>query len=103
MTITIASIQSRVAAHYGLTDADMRSQCRERRVARPRQVAMYLAVRVAGKSRAMTGRRFGGRHHTTVMSALVQIDRRLDAAIFALGVEIGGGMTGWPAGGAVEA
>ena len=73
--ITIASIQSRVAAHYGLTDADMRSQCRERRVARPRQVAMYLARRLTDKSLPFIGRRFGGRDHTTVIHAVRQIEK----------------------------
>ena len=72
--ITIASIQSRVAAHYGLTDADMRSQCRKRVVARPRQVAMYLARRMTDKSLPFIGRRFGGRDHTTVIHAIRAVE-----------------------------
>src|SRR3546814_12581730 len=65
--ITIDDIQRRVAEHYRLKPADMVSARRAREVARPRQVAMYLAKRLTPRSLPEIGRRFGGRDHTTVM------------------------------------
>jgi len=59
-------------------------------VARPRQVAMYLAKKLTPRSLPEIGRRFGGRDHTTVMHAVKRIeelrasDREIDADVTAL-------------------
>ncbi len=73
--ITIEEIQKAVVEHYGLRMADMTSARRQRQVARPRQVAMYLAKLLTPRSLPEIGRRFGGRDHTTVMHAVRQIER----------------------------
>ncbi len=73
--ITIEEIQKAVVEHYGLRMADMTSARRQRQVARPRQVAMYLAKLLTPRSLPEIGRRFGGREHTTVMHAVRQIER----------------------------
>ena len=72
--ITIEEIQKRVAEHYGIKLSDMHSARRARVVARPRQVAMYLAKQLTPRSLPEIGRRFGGRDHTTVMHAIKKIE-----------------------------
>ncbi len=61
----------------------MHSARRARAVARPRQVAMYLAKQLTSRSLPEIGRKFGGRDHTTVMHALRKIDelRQQDIAL----------------------
>lgn len=71
---TIAEIQARVAGFYHIPLIEMTSARRAREVARPRQVAMYLAKRLTPNSLPAIGRRFGGRDHTTVMHAVRQIE-----------------------------
>jgi len=79
--VTIEEIQKRVAEHYNIRLADMHSARRARAVARPRQVAMYLAKQLTSRSLPEIGRKFGGRDHTTVMHAVKKIDelRQADA------------------------
>ncbi len=81
--ITIDEIQKRVAEHYNIKVSDMHSARRARVVARPRQVAMYLAKQLTPRSLPEIGRRFGGRDHTTVMHAIRKIEelRTSDAVI----------------------
>jgi chromosomal replication initiator protein len=72
--VTIEEIQKRVAEHYSIRLADMHSARRARAVARPRQVAMYLAKQLTPRSLPEIGRKFGGRDHTTVMYAIRKIE-----------------------------
>ena len=72
--MTIDDIQKRVAEHFNVRVADMHSARRARAVARPRQVAMYLAKQLTSRSLPEIGRKFGGRDHTTVMHAVKKIE-----------------------------
>ncbi len=72
--ITIDEIQKRVAEHYNIKLADMHSARRSRVVARPRQVAMYLAKQLTPRSLPEIGRKFGGRDHTTVIHAVRKVE-----------------------------
>ncbi|MFZ4111528.1 MAG: helix-turn-helix domain-containing protein, partial [Polymorphobacter sp.] len=72
--LTIDEIQRKVAEYYALKMADLLSARRAREVARPRQVAMYLAKKLTPRSLPEIGRRFGGRDHTTVMHAVKRIE-----------------------------
>ena len=72
--VTIEDIQKLVAEHYRIRIADMHSARRARAVARPRQVAMYLAKQLTPRSLPEIGRKFGGRDHTTVMHAIRKIE-----------------------------
>ena len=72
--VTIDEIQKRVAEHFNIRVTDMHSARRARAVARPRQVAMYLAKQLTSRSLPEIGRKFGGRDHTTVMHAVRKID-----------------------------
>lgn len=81
--VTIDEIQRRVCDHFRIRQAEMSSARRAREVARPRQIAMYLAKQLTPRSLPEIGRRFGGRDHTTVIHAVRQIEklRALDAEL----------------------
>jgi len=72
--VTIDEIQRRVAEHFNIRLSEMTSERRARAVARPRQVAMYLAKQLTTRSLPEIGRKFGGRDHTTVMHAVRKIE-----------------------------
>jgi chromosomal replication initiator protein len=72
--ITIEEIQKKVAEHFNIKLAEMASARRSRQVARPRQVAMYLAKQLTSRSLPEIGRKFGGRDHTTVMHAVKKVE-----------------------------
>jgi chromosomal replication initiator protein len=72
--VTIEEIQRKVAEHFNIKMAEMTSTRRARIVARPRQVAMYLAKQLTPRSLPEIGRKFGGRDHTTVMHAVKKIE-----------------------------
>jgi len=87
--ITIDEIQRKVAEHYNIRLADMHSARRSRNVARPRQVAMYLAKQLTARSLPEIGRKFGGRDHTTVMHAVRKVEElSVEDASFAQDVEV---------------
>lgn len=72
--VTIEEIQKQVANHFNIRVSDMHSARRARSVARPRQVAMYLAKQLTARSLPEIGRKFGGRDHTTVMHAVRKVE-----------------------------
>jgi chromosomal replication initiator protein len=71
--VTIDEIQKKVAEHYSIRLTDMSSARRARAVARPRQIAMYLAKQLTSRSLPEIGRKFGNRDHTTVMHAVSRV------------------------------
>ena len=71
--VTIEEIQKRVAEQWGIRLTDMTSARRSRNVARPRQVAMYLAKMFTDRSLPEIGRMFGNRDHTTVIHGIKQV------------------------------
>jgi chromosomal replication initiator protein len=87
--VTIDEIQKRVADHYNLRISDMGSARRARAVARPRQVAMYLAKQLTSRSLPEIGKKFGNRDHTTVMHAVSRVTELIGTdAGFAEDVEL---------------
>jgi chromosomal replication initiator protein len=72
--LTIEEIQRKVAEHYNIRLSDMIGPKRPRNIARPRQVAMYLAKQLTPRSLPEIGRRFGGRDHTTIMHGVKKIE-----------------------------
>jgi len=72
--ISIEDIQKKVAEHFKIKVADMHSARRSRAIARPRQVAMFLAKKLTTKSLPEIGRKFGGKDHTTVIHAVKKIE-----------------------------
>ena len=85
--VTIDQIQKAVSDHFELKPLDLVSARRARAVARPRQIAMYLAKRLTTRSLPEIGRKFGGRDHSTVIHAVRRIeelrdsDRDVDGAV----------------------
>ena len=85
--VTIDEIQKLVSRHFDLKPLDLVSARRARAVARPRQIAMYLAKRLTTRSLPEIGRKFGGRDHSTVIHAVRRVeelrdqDRDIDAAV----------------------
>ncbi|MBL3594249.1 chromosomal replication initiator protein DnaA [Rhodovulum sulfidophilum] len=72
--VTIEEIQRKVSEHFNMRLSDMIGPKRHRTIARPRQIAMYLAKQLTQRSLPEIGRRFGGRDHTTVMHAVKRIE-----------------------------
>ncbi|HSF92307.1 MAG TPA: chromosomal replication initiator protein DnaA [Paracoccaceae bacterium] len=81
--VTVEEIIRKVADHYNLRMSDLLSPRRARAVARPRQVAMFLAKSLTSKSLPDIGRRFGGRDHTTVIHAVRKVEelKNIDSQI----------------------
>jgi chromosomal replication initiator protein len=71
--ISVENIQKTVADYYKIKVADMYSKKRPASIARPRQIAMYLAKDLTKKSLPEIGELFGGRDHTTVLHAVRKI------------------------------
>jgi len=75
--VTIEGIQKLVATYYNVKVSDLKSQRRHRIVAKPRQVAMYLCRKVLSISYPALGESFGGKDHTTILSAC----RKMEALV----------------------
>ena len=73
--ITVDKIQNVVSNFFNIPLAEMLSQRRSRPLARPRQIAMYLAKKMTTRSLPEIGRRFANRDHTTVIHAVKTITR----------------------------
>lgn len=76
-TITMDRIIKLVANHYNLAIEEIKSKNNSRRIAQPRQVAMYLCKRFTKHSFPEIGKEFGGKHHTTVMHSVKRIESRI--------------------------
>ncbi len=73
--ITVDKIQNIVSNYFNIALSEMLSQRRSRPLARPRQIAMYLAKKMTTRSLPEIGRRFANRDHTTVIHAVKTISR----------------------------
>lgn len=72
--VSIEEIQRKVAEHYNVRLSDLIGPKRVRTIARPRQIAMYLAKKMTTRSLPEIGRRFGGRDHTTIMHGIRKVE-----------------------------
>jgi len=73
--ICIATIQEMVAARYSVPLESMTGADRHAEICAPRHVAMYLGYRFTSSTLPELGKRFGGRHHTTILGGIRKIDR----------------------------
>ncbi len=73
--ITVDKIQNVVSNYFNISLSEMLSQRRSRPLARPRQIAMFLAKKLTTRSLPEIGRRFANRDHTTVIHAVKTINR----------------------------
>lgn len=76
-TVSVDSVLKAIAHYYKITIAEMTGNTRKRSVARPRQLAMYLAKTLSGVSLSHIGRLFGGRDHTTILHGCRNIEKLL--------------------------
>jgi len=76
-TPSVSAIKHVVAAHYGLSVRELDGDRRSRHIARPRQVAMYLAVELTGLSYPRIGSLIGNRDHTTILHGVRAIRKLL--------------------------
>ncbi|MCH7803405.1 MAG: chromosomal replication initiator protein DnaA [Acidobacteria bacterium] len=72
--ISIEGIQKVVADHYSLKVAELKAKNNSRRVAEPRQMAMFLCRKLTESSLPQIGREFGGKHHTTVLHSIRKVE-----------------------------
>jgi chromosomal replication initiator protein len=72
--VTVEAIQKYVANYYHLRVTDLKLRSNARHVAFPRQIAMYLCKTLTQASLPEIGRRFGGKHHSTVLHAIRKVD-----------------------------
>lgn len=75
--LSIESIQKEVANYCGLRVQDLKSVRKQKNIALPRQIAMYIARRYTGASYPEIGEKFGGKDHSTVIHAVKKIEKNL--------------------------
>jgi len=73
--LTIESVQREVATYFSVKLADLKGPKRHRAVAHPRAIAMYLSRKLTAMSYPEIGSRFGGKDHSTVISAVRKIEK----------------------------
>lgn len=77
-TVTCEKIQKAVAGFYGIKISDLTSANRARNVARPRQIAMFLAKSLTSESLPKIGAAFGGKNHATVIHSVKLIEKMMN-------------------------
>jgi len=75
--VSFDKIRKAVCEEFNISENDLDSKSRARKVARPRQIAMYLCKKMTSKSFPEIGRSFGGRDHATVIHSLKSIEKCL--------------------------
>ncbi|RPJ86805.1 MAG: hypothetical protein EHM18_04330 [Acidobacteria bacterium] len=73
--MTTELILKTVADFFGLKPVELKSKNNAKRVAEPRQIAMFLCRELINCSLTDIGREFGGKHHTTVLHSIRKIDQ----------------------------
>jgi chromosomal replication initiator protein len=76
--LSIETIQKEVSAYFSIKVADLKSPKRHKAIARPRQIAMYLCRKLTDSSFPEIGQRFGGKDHSTVISACRKIEELME-------------------------
>lgn len=81
--VTLENIQKVVSEYYRIKVSDLKSKNRSRSIARPRQIAMALALELTNRSTTEIGKTFGDKHHTTVIHARDTVNelRKKDSSI----------------------
>ncbi|MDI6821903.1 MAG: chromosomal replication initiator protein DnaA [Actinomycetota bacterium] len=76
--ITIRTIQEEVCKYYNISRTELISNKRSQSIVYPRQIAMYLARELTDLSLSKIGEKFGGRDHTTVLHAILKIEKLIN-------------------------
>ena len=75
--ITVGLIQKEVSKFFGVTVKDLKSTQKQKRIVQPRQIAMFLSRKYTPSSFPEIGSKFGGKHHSTVVHAVNNIERKI--------------------------
>ena len=75
--VSIEAIQKQVAAHYKLKVQDLKTKTNKAQIVLPRQVAMFLSKELTDHSLPEIGRKFGGKHHSTVIYSIRQVEEKM--------------------------
>lgn len=76
--LTIEMIQKEVSSYFNIKLSDLKGAKRHKAISRPRQIAMYLSRKLTSSSFPEIGQRFGGKDHSTVISACRKIEQLVD-------------------------
>jgi len=76
-SITIESIQEFVAKKFYIKVKDIKSKNNSPKIAKPRQVAMYICKKITKSPLAEIGNKFGGKHHTTVLHSINKVEKEM--------------------------
>ena len=77
--VTIERIQRFIADYYRLKVTDLKSRNNSKSISKPRQIAMYLSKSLTQASLPEIGRRFGGKHHSTVIHSIRKVNEQRQA------------------------
>jgi chromosomal replication initiator protein len=77
--VNIDAIQEFVAKKFNISKDDLKSKNNSPRIARPRQIAMYICKKTTKKSLADIGSKFGGKHHTTVLHSIKKVEEEMES------------------------
>jgi len=77
-SVTVESIQEYVAKHFNIRTEDLKSRNNSPRVAHPRQIAMFICKKATRHSLAEIGKKFGGKHHTTVLHSIKRVEEKMN-------------------------
>jgi len=77
--VNLLAIRNAVCEHFDISEAELTSASRERRICEARQVAMYLMRELSARPLTEIGAMFGGKRHSTVLYACGKLDRELKA------------------------
>ncbi len=77
--VSVERVQKEVANYYNISYSDMKSKKRTNAIAKPRQIAIYLAKQLTNLSTTELGNEFGGRNHSTIISAYQKIELKIQA------------------------
>ena len=72
--VTVENIQEFIAKRFNITIDDLKSKNNSPKIARPRQIAMYICKKLTKHPLAEIGDKFGGKHHTTVLHSISKIE-----------------------------
>jgi chromosomal replication initiator protein len=74
--VSIESIQKYVANYFHMKVPEIKSKSNTKQISFPRQIAMYLCKALTDASLPEIGKRFGGKHHSTVIHAIRKIEEK---------------------------
>ena len=75
MIVTVEKIQKIICHRFKIKTSQLKSKNNSPKIAFPRQIAMYLAKELTNSSLPEIGKKFGGKHHTTVIHSIRKIER----------------------------